>query len=745
MITYRETVSDGRTLRLFHLSTPHTSYMCGFIGDDLLVNLYYGPKMRDMPSFVPEKKLPIMGSSMAARMPEQFWLPDAMPLEFSTYGCADMRLPTVHLRYADGVSMARFSYKSHEIVAGKPRPTGLPATYTEDDSEAETLVITLRDGLHGAEATLYYTVFAAHDAVARRLTVTNTASAPLTVERAMSAMIDFPCAAENYDFIHLDGAWASERSLVRRPLDCLEQTIHSRKGLSGPEHNPFFALAERHADELHGRVYGFNLIYSGNFTAGCETNVSGTVRAFIGVDDLDFSYTLGAGESFETPEAVIVFSDEGLSGMSRVFHRLYRTRLCRGAWRDRERYALLNNWEGTLFDFNEEKILAIAAKGKEIGLDLMVLDDGWFKGRNNDKAGLGDWVADETKLPHGVKGLAERVKALGMKFGLWFEPEMVNPDSDLYRAHPDWVMHVSGMEASLRRNQLVLDLANPAVCDYIIRAVSDVLQNAPVSYVKWDCNRGFSEMGSDKLAPEERGGYCHRYMLGLYRILETLTSRFPDVLWEGCASGGGRFDGGILYYMPQIWTSDCTDAVERFRIQYGTSVVYPVSAMGAHVSAVPNKQTGRIVSMKSRGDAALAGQFGFELDASVMTEAEIGEAKACLARYRKYGGIIHKADLYRLRSPFETDDAVLEFLSEDRETVILLYEHQYCEMAGKGKRILLAALDPEAAYEVVEADTEQFKGLVYGGDELMQNGLFFRGGRDALTELRVFRKRKPLR
>lgn len=734
-------LENGNVVRLFTLETPHTSYILGLLGEDQLVHVYYGKKIRAPKSFDPWKKLPLFYLGQSPHRDDVPGFQEVTPYDFSTFGAPDLRLPTLHLRYADGVSAARFAYKEHKIYGGKPKLKGLPATYAETDDEAQTLEIVLADELHDARVTLLYTVFARHDAIIRSMRVENTGSEPFTIERVMSATVDFVGAGSSYDFVHLDGAWGRERRIVRKPLGNGLQEVFSRRGLSSFQHNPFFALMEKNADELHGRVYGFNLVYSGNFTAGCEADAIENVRAYIGLGDFNFSWRLESGEIFQTPEAVLVFSDEGLSGMSRVYHKLYRTRLCRGRWRDAERYALINNWEGTQFTFDEQRIVAIAEKGKEIGLDLFVLDDGWFKGRNNDKSSLGDWIADETKLPHGVKGLAERIEALGMKFGLWFEPEMVSPDSDLYLAHPDWAMHVNGMKASLGRNQLMLDLTRGDVCDHIVKSLSDILSDAPVSYVKWDCNRCFSEAASDLLPPERMGEFAHRYVLGLYRILETLTSRFPDVLFEGCSSGGGRFDGGILYYMPQIWTSDCTDAVERFAIEYGTSVVYPFNTMGSHVSAVPNQQTGRTVSMKSRGDAAMPGQFGFELDAAAMSDEEIKSAKMCLDRYRQFGELMHKADLYRLSSPFEGNDAVLEFVCEDGETVLLLTEKRFCELSAVGKRVRLAGLDPNADYEIVFADKPGYKGLLYGGDELTENGMFFQGGRDGDTALFVFQKR----
>ncbi len=740
MIRYNEQT------RVFTLETKNTSYIFGFCNDFIPVNIYYGKKIRNVPEF--EKKMYGVASSMSPVAPGTTTSVNQLPMEFSTYGCGDFRLPTVHLKFADGTSMSRYTYKGHKIFDGKKKLEALPATYVENDSEAQTLELTLYDNLKNVSVTLLYTVFEELDAIARSTKITNESNENVNVCRVMSATVDFTAMGPDYDMVHLDGAWARERSVVRRPLDNVNQEIYSRTGASSAYHNPFFALMEKKADELSGSVYGFNLIYSGNFTAGVEVDTYNTARAYIGINPFNFNWLLEPGQSFQSPEAVLVYSDEGLSGMSRIYHKLYRTRLCRGKFRDIERYALVNNWEGTYFNITEEKIVDIAKKGKETGLELMVLDDGWFGKRYNDKSSLGDWYVNREKLPNGIDGLANKVNEVGMKFGLWFEPEMVSPDSDLYRAHPDWAMHINGMTSSTGRNQLVLDLSRDDVCDYIINAVSDVLSSANIEYVKWDYNRAFSEIGSDLLSAERMGEICHRYTLGLYRIYETLTSRFPDILWEGCSSGGARYDGGILYYMPQIWASDDSDAGERMNIQYGTSVVYPFSSMGSHVSAVPNHQTGRITSMKTRGDMAMMGQFGFELDMSLMSDEEIAEAAEIVKKYKKYGEIFHKGDLYRLRSPFETNEAVLEFISEDKNTVIVVF----CKRVGEnvspvGKIIKLAGLDPNASYRETEGDGNtkgvvfgSMVGTVYGGDELMNRGIMYIGAKDFETNVRVFVK-----
>jgi len=742
MITY------NAEKQIFKIDTKNTSYIIGTLRNTLLLNLYYGKKLKDFDYELCDlAALAKSHTSVEAGM-EGAGMGEVHSLDFSTFGNADLRLPTLHLKYADGSVISRFRYRSHKIYAGKPKLKGLPATYVENDSEADTLELELFDELSKVSVTLIYTAFNEIDAIARSMRVKNEGENTLEINRIMSATIDMQSAARDFDMLHLDGGWARERFVRRQPIFKGNQEISSARGISSAQHNPFFAMVHKNATELSGEVYGFNLIYSGNFTAGVECDVYDTTRAYIGINPFTFNWKLKSGEEFQSPEAVLVYSDEGISGMSRIYHKLYRTRLCRGKFRDTERYALINNWEGTYFNFTEEKLLDIAKKGAEVGLDLLVLDDGWFGKRNNDKSSLGDWFVNEEKLPNGLDGLADKINALGMKFGLWFEPEMVSPDSDLFRAHPDWAMGVPGRAHSLGRNQLVLDLSREDVCDYIITVLTDILSNANIEYVKWDMNKSFSEFGSFYLDAEHQGELCHRYMLGLYRVMETLVSSFPNILWEGCSGGGGRFDGGILYYMPQIWTSDCSDAGERMLIQYGTSICYPFSSMGSHVSAIPNHQVWRECSMATRGDMAAMGQFGYELDMSKMSDEEIEQAKEQVKFYKKYGEVFHKGDLYRLRSPFEGNEAVLEFISEDENTVILNYANRLATINNAVVVVKLTGLDPDAIYEEVEAHighnvfANKIRiGREFSGEFLMNYGLKFTNQRDFQTTIRVFVKK----
>ncbi len=735
-------ISYNSEKKYFQIETKNTTYAFGFLTDFAPVNIYYGKKIKDISRFPVELHYGSgRGNSAIEPGLEGNGQMDTHVMEFSTFGSADLRLPSLHLQYADGTTASRFTYKSHKIYAGKPKLEGLPATYVENDSEADTLELTLYDELKDVSVTLIYTAFYELDAIARSMRVENCSEDTVLIKGIMSATVDFPSMGADYDFIHLPGAWARERSVERRPLLTGNQEVYSRRGSSSHHHNPFFAVAERDATELTGDVYGFNLIYSGNFSAGVEVDVYNIARAYIGINPFDFNWRLEKGDSFQSPEAVMVYSDAGLSGMSRIYHKLYRTRLARGIFRDKERYALINNWEGTYFSFTEEKILDIAKKGAEIGLDLMVLDDGWFGKRDDSKSSLGDWVVYKDKLPNGLDGLANNINKLGMKFGLWFEPEMVSPDSDLFRAHPDWAIHIDGRPASLSRSQLTLDLSRDDVCDYIIDAISNILSSANIEYVKWDMNRTFSEMASSKLPPERMGEFCHRYMLGLYRVLETLTTRFSNVLWEGCASGGGRFDGGILYYMPQSWLSDCSDAGERINIQYGSSLCYPFSSMGSHISAVPNHQLKRVTSLRTRGYMAMMGQFGYELDMTQMEQEEIEFAKEQVKFYKEYGEVFHKGDLYRLVSPFEKNNMAMEFVSEDKNTVIVVYSTRIGMPNGFIEKVKLAGLDPDAKYlEIDIGDPKGCPGVVFGGDELMNRGLKFAVWGDFAAVMRIFKK-----
>ena len=517
--------------------------------------------------------------------------------------------------------------------------------------------------------------------------------------------------------MQLSGAWSRERYVKNRILEQGITAIDSMRGNSSHEHNPFMVLKRPNAGETSGEVIGFSLIYSGNFRMQAEVDTHDVTRITVGINPDRFDWKLEPGEEFQTPEAVMVYSDQGLNKMSQTFHRLYAKRLARGYWRDRPRPILNNNWEATYFNFTEDRLVQIASKAKECGVELFVLDDGWFGQRNDDHAGLGDWVANPERLPNGIKGLSERIEAMGIKFGLWFEPEMTNKDSDLYRAHPDWILHTPGRNASHGRYQYVLDFSRKEVVEYIYEMMAKILSEAKVSYIKWDMNRSITECYSVALPADRQGEVFHRYILGVYDLYERLTSEFPEVLFESCSSGGGRFDPGMLYYAPQGWTSDDSDAIERLKIQYGTSLCYPISSMGSHVSVIPNHQVFRKTPLHTRANVAYFGTFGYELDLNSLKEEEIAEVKEQIVFMKKYRKLFQFGDFYRLKSPFEGNETIWMVVSEDKKTAIVGYYRTLNGVNQAYSRIKLQGLDPDMLYENILNKTENY------GDELMNFGL----------------------
>lgn len=700
---------------LFHLQSRNTSYLIQLV-HGYPAHAYFGAKLRHGSNLEGLLTFQERASFSPNPLPEDKSISlDSLPQEYPQYGTSDFRSPAYQVRLANGTRATELTYRTHRIVPGKPALEGLPAVYVELDNEAETLELELEDRVSGLSVVLNYTVFADFDAIARSARFSNGSGEPIQLERALSASVDFPDAS--YDALYLSGAWARERHVQRRRLAPGVTGISSRRGSSSHQQNPFLALLRPDATEQRGEVYGFSLVYSGNFTAEAEVEQFGTTRVSIGINPFDFTWKLEPGENFQTPEAVLVYSAEGLGGMSRTYHRLYRTRLCRGQFRDQERPILVNNWEATYFDFNADKIEAIAQEGSKLGIELFVLDDGWFGRRDRDNSSLGDWFEDRRKLPEGLADLARRVKDTGLQFGLWFEPEMVSPDSDLYRAHPDWCLHVPERRRTEARDQLVLDMSRSDVRQYLYDRLSDIFSTVPITYVKWDMNRNMTEIGSAASPAERQGEVAHRYMLGLYELLERLTSEFPHILFESCSGGGGRFDPGMLYYMPQTWTSDDTDAAERLKIQYGTSLVYPVSTMGAHVSAVPNHQVERTTPLTFRGDVAMSGNFGYELDLTRFTDDEKDTAKRQIALYKEIRGLVQQGDLYRLQSPFEGNETAWMFVSPDQNEALLFYFRVLAEPNGPLRSVKLQGLDPAKDYEVAGS------GEVYGGDRLMSAGL----------------------
>lgn len=698
----------------FILQTEKSTYIMQIQKQKFLSHVYWGGKILNPNVEAMVKAAGRASFSATTDGDSQFSL-DTMPNEYPAYGNSDLRMPAYQVQLDNGSRITDFAYEAYEIVKGKPALKGLPGVYAESGEEAVTLLITLKDALTGLKLILSYTVMKGFDAVLRSAHFVNEGKESLKLLRALSMSMDFD--SYDFDMITLSGSWARERHEVRRALVNGTQSIESRRGASGHSENPFMALVSKNAGEDRGEAYGFSLIYSGNFLASAEVDQYKTARVAMGINPFDFSWTLEPGEEFYTPEAVMVYSNAGIGEMSRTYHRLYRSRLARGKYKNAERPVVINNWEATYFDFTEDKLRELAKEAAALGIELLVLDDGWFGKRNSDTSSLGDWFVNEEKLPGGLKGLANAVKEEGMKFGLWFEPEMVSPDSRLYEAHPDWCLHVPDRFRNLGRNQLILDFSREDVQEAIITMLSDILGSADISYVKWDMNRNITDIGSELLPADRQMETAHRYILGVYRVMEEITAKFPQVLFESCSGGGGRFDPGILYYMPQNWTSDDTDAVERLKIQYGTSLVYPVSAMTAHVSAVPNHQTGRVTSLEFRGDVAMAGNFGYELDAAKLSGEEKETVKAQITAYKRLRKLIQYGDFYRLLSPFEGNHTAWMFVSEDKKEAVVFFYRVLNTPNDALYRFSLSGLSEELVYELEGTDS------VLSGSQLMNYGL----------------------
>ena len=739
--------------RVFHLTNEYVSYIFRIMENGQPENLYYGKKVRDREEFdrLHEEG---MRSQSAICLPD----PSSLSLhytrqEYPVYGTGDFRSPVCTIRQQNGSRIVCFKYVSYEVRDGKPGLKGLPATYVESDDEAQTLDLTLRDDLTGTVLHLFYTIYRDYPVITRHARFEQEGAESIFIERAMSASVEF--LDMDFDLLQLSGAWGRERYPKRRRLEMGLQGIQGLAGTTGgAEQNPFVALLRPDATEETGEVYGFSLVYSGNFLANVEVSTFDMTRLTIGINPENFTWKLDAGESFTTPEVVMVYSDGGLGKMSRTYHRLYRTRLARGKWRDKARPILLNNWEGTYFNFNEDIIVKMAKEAKEVGVELFVLDDGWFGARNDDYRGLGDWVCNLEKIPSGIDGLSRKIEEIGLKFGLWFELEMVNMDSDLYRAHPDWLIGAPGRYHSQTRHQYVLDYTRQEVVDYIYEMVSKILRESKISYIKWDMNRYMTEPFSPSLPADRQGEVMHRYTLGLYSLYERLTSEFPDILFESCASGGARFDPGLLYFAPQAWCSDDTDAHERCKIQYGTSIAYPISSIGSHVSAVPNHQLARTTPLGTRAAVAYFGTFGYELVLGKMREEELRTVARQIAFMKRNRELIQiDGDFYRLISPFEHNETGWITVSRDKERAIALYAQALNKVNASWIRFRLRGLSPEKEYKVTyeiedeKTDIPDYMDVHAGsgvetrtftayGDELMNIGIvidrrdFYRLGGD---------------
>lgn len=700
--------------RLFHLQTKHTSYVFHVIEDGSLGQLYYGPKIPFKDDYANLNTREEHDCTNTRTDEDVEFQAELLKQEYAGLGKGDYRYPAFQITYPNGSRTSEFQYRDYELKDGKARLTGLPSTFADDSNDSQTLTVKLADG--DLELQLHYTIFADEDVIVRSTTFVNHGKT-VFLNRALSAQLDLPDA--NYDFIQFAGSWSRERHLHRSHLRPGTQSISSLRTASSHQENPFFMLARPHTDNNQGAVFGFNFVYSGNFLDSVEVDRFDTTRVLIGINPDEFGWKLNSGDSFQTPEVIFSYTDNGFNALSQQLGAFYAQHLINPHFAHQERPILINNWEATFMDFTEDKLMPIVERAKELGIEMFVLDDGWFGHRDDDRSSLGDWFVDEKKFNHGIAGFAKRVHDLDMKFGLWFEPEMISIDSKLYQTHPEWMIKTPGRGQTPGRHQFVLDMSRQEVVDYLFGLMSHIIQDAKLDYIKWDMNRNITEMYGADLPADQQLEFSHRYILGVYDLYDRLTKAFPDVLFESCASGGGRFDLGMMYYAPQAWCSDDTDAVERIKIQDGTSYGYTPSMWGAHVSAVPNDQVGRLTSIDMRAKVAYFGAFGYELDVTELSDEEQATIKQQVAFYKQYRKLFQFGTFYRLETP-DTSDNVYgwETVSHDKQTAIGM-RYQILNGANPAYiRYYFKGLDPERRYTVNDGSE------VFSGAELMNAGYF---------------------
>lgn len=707
-------ITFNKEQQVFHLCNNQISYLIEVEEHGYLAHLYFGKKInhysghyqyvRDMRSFGPYPE---------AADHDTFSL-DTVMLEYPGYGFGDFREPAYNFKLKDGSRITDFRYDSFEIVQGKCTIEGLPHLYTNQATEAETLIITLKDDVAKLRLKLNYTIYQDYATVIRSTTLINDSAETVEINQLASQSLDFP--NRSFELIHLNGAWGRERQLTREKIEIGTKVLDSKRGSSSHHQNPFVTLVEPTTTEFQGEAYGFCLVYSGNHQTVIEKDNYSQTRVVMGMNPFNFAWQLPAGESFHSPEVVNVYSNQGLNQMSKTYHDLFNHHLIRGEHQLKERPVLINNWEATYFDFDDAKIHGIVDEAQALGIEMFVLDDGWFGERKDDHRSLGDWYEFEGKLEQGLEGIAQYVHDKGMKFGLWFEPEMISKDSDLHRAHPDWVLSVPGRPRSLSRQQHVLDFSRADVRDHIYQQMTAILDRVPIDYIKWDMNRNMTEVYSLLLDPEMQGEVSHRYILGLYEFMEKLTQAYPHILFESCSGGGGRYDAGMLYYMPQTWTSDNTDPIARLKIQYSTSIVYPISTMGAHVSAIPNHQTGRKTSLDIRGNVAMSGVLGYELDLTTLSEEEKALIVKQVDFYKEHRQLLQFGDFVRLKSPYEENEVAWMFVSKDKKEAIVFYFRVLVEASAPYVTLKLAHLDETLEYQIANH--------VISGDALMNIGMY---------------------
>lgn len=688
----------NESTKTFTLNTPNTTYSFCVSDSNYLRHLYYGENIPDVN---------LTCDSLKPYSHDTF--------EYPTSGGADFGEPCLQVMDKYGMSACDLQYKSHIIYKGKEKLKGLPATYANGENETTSLEVVCEDKHSGLEITLQYCVFENQDIITRSCKALNNGSDPIEIKRLLSACVEL--FGKDYDMLTLNGSWSREKHMERLPLRYGKQSVGSCRGTTSSVHGNFIALAKNDATEEFGEVYGYCLVYSGSFLALCEADTNDKTRMVIGINPYDFSWLLEKGEEFQSPEVIMSFSARGLTGLSHNFHDVIRNNLIRGKWKNARRPVLINNWEGTYFDFDTEKLLDIARESAKAGIEMFVMDDGWFGKRNDDTTSLGDWDVNTEKLKGGLPYLVNEVNKLGMKFGIWFEPEMISPESGLYRANPDWCIHIKGRNRTQMRSQLVLDFSREDVREHIYGKIKEILSSANIEYVKWDMNRSLCEVGNEVLPPNRQREIWHRYVLGVYEMQERLITDFPELLLENCSSGGARFDAGMLYYSPQIWTSDDTDAIERLKIQNGTSLCFPCSCMGAHVSASPNHCVGRQTPFKTRGHVAMVGTFGYELDTTKLSDNEKNAIKEQIEEFNKYNPLIRNGDFYRLADPFKQSkyDAWM-FVSKDKSEALLEYVQVLKEPAVPPRLLRFRGLDKNAVY--IHEET----GKRYSGAFLMNAG-----------------------
>lgn len=700
-------ITYQKETKLITIHTANTTYQMMVDQYGFLLHLYYGKRMQgDARHLVQCLDRGFSGNLSDDRSHSL----DYLPQEYPTLGTGDFRSPALNIKNADDSESCRLTFKSCNILDGKYTLPGLPAVYA--DKGAQTLEIILEDVVNGIQVKLLYGVLEKEDIITRSAIIINNSNQVITIEKAGSACLDLLYG--DYDLISFYGKHNLERQFERNSIKHSNMVIGSTRGTSSHQYNPGVIIADKRTTETAGDCYGFLFVYSGNFMLEAGKDQYGTTRVIMGLQDELFHYELDSNLEFVVPETILTFSDAGFSGLSNTYHSCIRDHICRGNYGKSLPPVVINSWEAAYFDFSGDTILKLAENAAQLGIDMVVMDDGWFGKRNDDNSSLGDWVVNEEKLGLRLGELIEKINAKGVKFGIWMEPEMISEDSDLFRKHPDWAIQIPGRDPVRGRNQLVLDFSRQEVRDYIFDRICNVLDQGNIEYIKWDMNRSITDVYSSKT---NQGNVIYDYYLGLYNFLEKLKKRYPDILIEGCSGGGGRFDAGMLYYTPQIWCSDNTDAINRLKIQYGTSFFYPLSTMGAHVSAVPNHQTGRSVSLNTRGIVAMTGAFGYEMDPGKLSETQREEIKCQISTYKKLAPLISQGDYYRLSDPDQEDYVAWEIVSKDKTKVLLNVVYTDCYGNPEIFYVRLMGLDSQREY------MDEETGRYFSGSVLMNVGI----------------------